>query len=91
MWSRVASRILLDGTPGRAAIMWGADKTIRSKVTDAFEVELKTPLSEMGRMPIDDSVLTTASKGPALIAGAWTGRRPHPRMLTGSNHTTWRR
>jgi hypothetical protein len=90
VWSRVASGILLDGTRGRATVMWGAGKAIRSRVGDAFEVELKTPLAEMGRMPIDDSVLTTATKGPALIAGAWTGRRPHPRLLTGSNHTTWR-
>ncbi len=91
VWSRIASQILLGGTPGHAAVMWGGDQVVRSKVSDAFEVELKMPLAEMGRMPIDDSVLTTATRGPALIAGAWTGRRPHPSLLTGSSHTTWRR
>lgn len=91
VWSRAASKILLGGTPGHAAVMWGGDEAVRAKVTDAFEVELKTPLAELGRMPIDDSVLTTATRGVAFLVGAWTGRRPHPHLLTASNHTAWRR
>ncbi len=91
VWSRKASELLLKGTKGRRAVMWGANEDVRSKVSDAFEVELKTPLSQMGRMQIEESVLTTATSGVALIAGVWTGRRPHPHFITGSNHTTWRR
>ena len=91
VWSRKASEILLKGTSGGRMVMWGANDDVRAKVADAFEVELKKPLSQMGRMQIEDSVLTTASSGTALIFGAWTGRRPHPHFITGSNHTTWRR
>lgn len=91
VWSRKASEILLKGTSGRRAVMWGANADVRAKVADAFEAELKTPLPKMGRMQIEDSVLTTATSGPALIAGVWTGRRPQPHFVAGSNHTTWRR
>lgn len=90
-WSRKASQLLLEGTSGGKAVMWGADESVRSKVIEAFEVDLKMPVSQMGRMAISDSVLTTATSGVALIAGVWTGRRPHPHFITGSNHTTWRR
>jgi hypothetical protein len=91
VWSRKASEILLKSTSNRRVVMWGANDAVRAKVADAFEVELNSPLSQMGRMQIEDSVLTTATSGTALIAGVWTGRRPHPHFITGSNHTTWRR
>ena len=43
-------------------------------------------------LPGFDSIkLRITSSGPALLVGAWAGRRPSARVMAGSNHQAWLR
>jgi hypothetical protein len=51
-------------------------------------LDLNDPDAGLGR-PSDVVRLRIGSGGPALLIGAWTGRKPSARILAGSNHQAW--
>ena len=47
--------------------------------------------SNAGLAGFDRIRLRITSSGPALLVGAWVGRRPSARIMAGSNHQAWLR
>lgn len=51
-------------------------------------LQLEDPHAGLSR-PSRSIRLRIASSGPAVLAGAWVGRRPTARIIAGSNHQEW--
>ncbi|MCG8591159.1 MAG: hypothetical protein MJE66_17855 [Proteobacteria bacterium] len=85
---RTLNRALL----GRARLdsMGGPpDREVRGVVLAAFADEAGAPLPSLDVLPKGPGLLRIAASGPALMFGAWSGRRPGLRVVAASAHDVW--
>ncbi len=85
---RAANAILLKA--GEVSdLVEGPSAETRELVLAALEAELGESLTSTTTIPPGPGLMSVITKGPSVLAGAWTGHVPEPELRASSDHGVW--